>query len=173
MLQQQTQLGHVVGKIGNNNIRANQLQLSWGNGANTPSDGHDTNEGQKPVRILTPDAAIIVIFCSRSGSTKLLASQIVEQTGADVLEIILQTSYPANYQRTLHRANRERLTNRPPQLAMQVPDLSQYHRVYLGFQTWAMTMSQPMKTFLLDYSNQLTDKELAPFLTEGGYGAGD
>lgn len=176
MFQRQTQLGPVVGKIGNNEIRANQLQrkgLTWGNGANTPSDGHDTNEGQKPVRILTPDATSIVIFWSRSGSTKLLASQIAERTGADVLEITLQTPYPANYQQTLHRANRERLTNRPPKLAMQVPDLSQYHRVYLGFQTWAMTMSQPMKAFLLNYGKQLSDKELAPFLTEGGYGAGD
>lgn len=131
------------------------------------------NEGQQPVRILTPDATNIVIFWSRSGSTRLLASQIAEQTGADVFEITLQTTYPANYQRTLHRANRERLTNQSPKLAMQVPALSQYRRVYLGFQTWAMTMSQPMKAFLLDYGNQLTDKELAPFLTEGGYGTGD
>lgn len=172
----QNQLGPVVGHIDDNQIRANQLQrkgYSWGNGYNTPSDGADTNADQQPVRRLTPTAKSIIIFWSRSGSTKLLASQIAERTGADILEITLRDPYPANYQRTLHRANRERLTNRPPKLNLDLPDLSQYDTVYLGFQTWAMTMSQPMKAFLLAYGNQLTDKKIVPFLTEGGYGAGD
>lgn len=176
MFKRNFQLGKVVGDFGGNQIRANQLQrrgVDWGNGYNTPSDGQDTNEGQKPVRILTSGASSIVIFWSRSGSTKLLASQIADQTGADALEITLRHPYPANYQQTLHRANRERLTNRPPQLSMDLPDLSQYHTVFLGFQTWAMTLSQPMKSFLLTYGNQLTDKKIAPFLTEGGYGPGD
>lgn len=170
------ELGPVVGQIDDNQIRANQLErkgYSWGNGYNTPSDGANTNADQHPVRRLTATANRIIIFWSRSGSTKLLASQIADQTGADVLEITLRDPYPANYQKTLHRANRERLTNRPPKLNMNLPDLSQYSTVYLGFQTWAMTMSQPMKAFLLEYGNQLTGKKIVPFLTEGGYGAGD
>lgn len=36
-----------------------------------------------------------------------------------------------------------------------------------------MTMSQPMKAFLLDYGRQLQGKRIMPFLTEGGYGAGN
>lgn len=169
-------LGPVVGSIDGHDIQANQLQRkgwSWGNGYNTPSDGADTNAGQQPVRKLTKDAKSIVIFWSRSGSTKLLASQIAKRTGSDILEIVLDHPYPANYQQTLHRANRGRRTNQPPRLKMSLPDLSQYETVYLGYQTWAMTLSQPMKAFLLAYGQQLRNKVIAPFLTEGDYGAGD
>ena len=28
---------------------------------------------------------------------------------------------------------------------MQLPDLSQYDTIYLGYQAWAMTLSQPMR----------------------------
>jgi phosphoribosylamine--glycine ligase len=56
---------------------------------------------------------------------------------------------------------------------MQLPNLSQYDTIYLGSQTWAMTLSQPMKAFLLEYGGELSNKKIAPFLSEGGYGSGD
>lgn len=90
MMKDKNNLGPVVGSIDGHDIQANQLQRkgwSWGNGYNTPSDGADTNAGQQPVRKLTKDAKSIVIFWSRSGSTKLLASQIAKRTGSDILEI--------------------------------------------------------------------------------------
>ena len=55
-------------------------------------------------------------------------------------------TYPANYRKTLNRANCERIQNDPPELEM----LSQYDTIYLGYQTWAMTLSQPMRAFLLE-----------------------
>ena len=90
VMKDKNNLGPVVGSIDGHDIQANQLQRkgwSWGNGYNTPSDGADTNAGQQPVRKLTKDAKSIVIFWSRSGSTKLLASQIAKRTGSDILEI--------------------------------------------------------------------------------------
>lgn len=83
-----------------------------------------------------------------------MASKIARETGADILEITLKTPYPANYRKTLSRANRERIQNDPPELAMQLPDLSQYYTIYLGYQTWAMNLSQPMKAFLLQYGGK-------------------
>lgn len=169
-------LGPVVGKINGQDIRANQLQRcghDWENGYGTPSDGQDTNRDGQSVRKLTQKAKSIIIFWSRSGSTKLLASKIARKTGADILEITLKTPYPANYRQTLSRANRERIQNDPPELAMDLPDLSQYDTVYLGYHTWAMTLSQPLKAFLLQYGGQFSNKKMALFLTEGGYGTGN
>lgn len=169
-------LGPVVGQINGEDIHANQLErrgYDWENGYGTPSDGKDTNRDGQPVRKLTKDAKSIIIFWSRSGSTKLLASKIARETGADILEITLKTLYPANYRKTLSRANRERIQDAPPELAMQLPDLSQYDTIYLGYQTWAMTLSQPMKAFLLQYGGEFSNKKIAPFLSEGGYGTGD
>lgn len=169
-------LGSVVGQINGEDIRANQLErhgYDWENGYGTPSDGQDTNRDGQPVRKLTKDAKSIIIFWSRSGSTKLLASKIARETDADILEITLRNPYPANYRKTLSRANRERIQNDPPELGMQLPDLSQYDTIYLGYQTWAMTLSQPMKAFLLEYGGEFSNKKIAPFLSEGGYGSGD
>lgn len=169
-------LGSVVGQINGEDIRANQLErhgYDWENGYGTPSDGQDTNRDGQPVRKLTKDAKSIIIFWSRSGSTKLLASKIARETDADILEITLRNPYPANYRKTLSRANRERIQNDPPELGMQLPDLSQYDTIYLGYQTWAMTLSQPMKASLLEYGGEFSNKEIAPFLSEGGYGSGD
>ena len=162
-------LGPVVGQINGEDIRANQLErrgYDWENGYGTPSDG-------QPVKKLTKDAKSIIIFWSRSGSTKLLASKIARETGTDILEITLRNPYPANYRKTLNRANCERIQNDSPELEMQLPDLSQYDTIYLGYQTWAMTLSQPMRAFLLEYGGEFSNKEITPFPSEGGYGSGD
>lgn len=175
-MNKQSNLGPVVGQLAGTDIYANQLQRKnsgWGGGKYTPSDGQDTNRAQPPVRKLTPTAKSIVIYWSRSGSTELLASKLVAATDSDVLEITLAQPYPADYMQTLDRANFERESNTPPELQLRLPDLSQYETVYLGFQTWAMTLSQPMKAFLTDFGDALAGKKVAPFETEGGYGSGE
>ncbi|GHV99392.1 flavodoxin [Lactobacillus nasalidis] len=174
--QEASSLGPVVGKIANQEIRANQLLRrgsKWAGGYGTPSDGDDTNKGSQPVRVHTKNAKSLIIYWSRSGSTELLASKLADKLDADIYEVRLQNPYPANYQKTLARANRERETGNPPAVVKDMWSLSQYDTVYFGFQTWAMTLSQPMQGFLKAYGQEFTDKKLAPFETEGGYGQGD
>lgn len=157
-------------------IEAPQLARNnqqWRNGYGTTSDGQDTNRQNQPTRQLTEDAKSIIIYFSRSGSTELLASKIAQQTNADILEIVVQEPYASNYQQTLSRANSEREAEDYPELNMQVPDLSQYQTVYLGYPIWAMTLSHPMTAFLTTYGEQLGNKQVAPFMTQGGYGQGD
>ncbi|AVK62524.1 flavodoxin [Lactobacillus sp. CBA3605] len=163
-------------KIAGQPIAAYQLGKSasgWRNGYGTQSDNQDTNSKNQPTRRLTKAAKSIVIYFSRSGSTELLASKIAKQTDADLLEIVVSKPYPGNYQKTLARANSERESQDFPELHMQVPSLKQYDTVYLGYPIWAMTLSHPMTAFLIKNGNQLTDKKIAPFMTEGGYGQGD
>lgn len=146
---------------------------AWRHGAGTSSDGMDTNASNQPTRRLTKQARSIIIYFSRSGSTELLANQIAKETQADILEIVVKEPYDSNYQQTLARANSERETANYPELNMQAPDLSQYQTVYLGYPVWAMTLSHPMTAFLIQYGSQLQHKQIAPFMTEGGYGQGD
>ena len=171
------ELGPVVGQINNQDIRANQLlrrnSSIWEGGRYTPSDGDDTNRDSGAIRKLTDSAKSIVIYWSRSGSTELLASKIANVTNSDILEITLKEPYPTDYMETRSRANFERENNLPPELDMQLPDLSQYETVFLGYQTWAMTLSQPMKSFLLSYGSKLSGKRIVPFETQGGFGSGD
>lgn len=170
-------LGPIVGYFMDKEIRANQLKRkddNWDQGYGTPSDGFDTNKDSNPVRKLTKTAKEIIIYWSRSGSTELLASKIYNNLlDADVFQIQLETPYPANYLRTLDRAEDERLSENHPRVVEDLPDLSQYDRIYLGFQTWAMTLSQPLQGFLSQYGQEFKNKTILPFETEGSYGAGN
>ncbi|MBA1394297.1 flavodoxin, partial [Lactobacillus sp. XV13L] len=60
-----------------------------------------------------------------------------------------------------------------PLLKMKMPNLDQYQTIYLGYPVWAMTLSHPMTAFLNTYGSKLHQKTIAPFMTQGGYGAGD
>lgn len=163
-------------QIAGHPIVAPQLGVSgfrWRHGYGFDSDGHDTNAKYAPTRVLTKDAKAIIIYFSRTGSTELLAAKIAEQTGADLLEITVRDPYPAQYLATLHRANYERENRDYPELNLQLPDLSQYDTVYLGYPIWAMTLSHPMTAFLLTYGDALAGKRVIPFMTQGGYGQGD
>lgn len=166
----------VSNQIAGQPIQAPQLGKSepqWRNGYGTVSDGQDTNSQNQPTRKLTKTATSSIIYFSRSGSTELFASKIAQQTAADILELVVQAPYAGNYQRTLARANSERENQVYPELNLQVPDLSQYKTVYLGYPILAMTLAHPMTAFLDTYGSRLTNKQIAPFMTEGGYGPGD
>lgn len=161
-------LGPRVGKIAGKSIYAPQLLkrgFDW--------DGNDTNGNGQPIRHLTENSDQLLIFWSRSGSTKLLASKIVDRIHPDIYQIQLENPYPAEYFETLDRANWERENVRPPKIIEDGLNLDQYKTIFVGFQTWAMTLSQPWQSFLRAYGNQFTNKMIMPFETEGGYGEGN
>lgn len=166
----------VTETIAGHEIVAPQLgrsAMQWRHGYGTDSDGQDTNSKYEPTRVLTPTAKSIIIYFSRSGSTELLAAKLANRTGADILEIVVKDPYPGRYLSTLSRANRERETDDYPELAMDIPDLSQYETVFLGYPIWAMTLSHPMVSFLSEYGSLLNNKRIIPFMSQGSYGQGD
>lgn len=143
----------------------------YGRGAK--SDGQDTNAKVKPAKKITQTSQAIIIYFSRSGNTENLANAIEHKTNADLLELELVTPYPANYDKTLARANQERESQTYPAIKTKIPDLSQYKTIYLGYQTWDMTLSNPMTSFLEANGRKLTSKHIFPFSTNAGYGEGD
>ncbi len=171
-----TDLGPVVADFLGKKVRANQLlrknNFKWEGGRYTVSDGADTNSKSKPLKKFTPREKQIIIFWSRSGSTEFLASKIENLTHADVYQIALQNPYPSNYLASRSRANQERATGHSPAIIQDLPDLSQYQQIYFGFQTWAMELSEPVKSFLKVYGKRFSNKQILPFETQGGFGIG-
>lgn len=143
----------------------------YGRGAK--SDGQDTNNNEAPTRILTEDADAIVIYFSRSGNTENLVKMIQKQKTTDVLELTISEPYPEDYDETVARANKEREDEDFPEINTEIPDLSQYERVYLGYQTWAMSLSHPIISFLENYGERLDGKIIYPFSSNAGYGEGN
>lgn len=164
-----------LGAMDASRISAPQVGLSdseWNQSRGTVSDGKDTNSENAPTRILTEDAKSLIVYFSRSGSTELLASKVQARTGADVIELVVADNYSSDYGETVQRANGERQHEDDPALNVDIPDLSQYDTIYLGYPIWGMTLAEPMASFVEEYSDQLAGKTLVPFSTNGSYGVG-
>jgi flavodoxin len=143
----------------------------YGRGAE--SDGEDTNAQEAPTRMISDDAKSIIIYFSRSGNTQNLARMIYNEIGGDMLELTVTDPYPSDYRQAVERAHEERDNQEYPEIDTDIPDLSQYDTVYLGYQTWAMTLSNPMISFLMGHGSDFSGKTIYPFSTNAGYGEGD
>lgn len=170
-----SQTSQPSGAMDASRIQAPQVGLSdseWNQSRGTVSDGKDTNSENAPTRILTADAKSLIVYFSRSGSTELLASKVQARTGADVIELVPAENYSSDYGQTVQRANGERQREDAPALNVEIPDLSQYDTIYLGYPIWGMTLAEPMASFVEQYGDQLAGKTLVPFSTNGSYGVG-
>lgn len=112
----------------------------------------------------------LVAYFSRSGNTRVIASQIHRARGADLFEIEPATSYPEDYEQTVEQARRERDRRYEPPLRATVADIARYDTVFLGFPVWGETAPPVIRSFLSRHD--LAGKTLIPFITHGGYGLG-
>ncbi len=112
----------------------------------------------------------LVAYFSHSGHTRALAGVIQKDTGADIFEIRPAEPYPADYNGTVARFQRERAGNIRPALAEEGPDLSGYDVVFIGYPNWGSDMPPVVKTYLS--SHDFSGKTVVPFCTNGGGGWG-
>lgn len=112
---------------------------------------------------------VLVIFFSRSGTTRLLAEHIVRAAGADLEELReprsrrgllgwLRSAYEGKYRRS----------TKPLPLTH---DPRGYDIVFLGSPTWIGSLASPVRGFLEEYGHSLPS--VAPFATCGIGGATD
>ena len=114
---------------------------------------------------------LAVAYFSRSGNTRVIAGQIRRALGADLFEIHTAVPYPDDYEETVEQARRERDSGYKPALQAQIPNMSAYQTLFLGFPIWEQTMPPVMRSFLSVHD--LSGKILVPFITHGGYGIGN
>lgn len=115
------------------------------------------------------EGKILLAYYSFSGNTKSVAEIIKEKLDCDVFEIETFKDYPANYNDLVKLAKQEQENNINPELKQHVENISEYDVIYLGTPVWWYTMSNPMKTFMLE--NDMSGKIVKPFCTHGGGGS--
>lgn len=106
-------------------------------------------------------AKAIIIYFSRTGTTKGLAEAAAAATGADLLELTLKDPYADDYSAMTGIARSERANNARREIAAAIPDLSGYDVVVIGSPYWWGGLSIPMRTFLMDHP--LAGKRVLPF----------
>jgi flavodoxin len=112
-------------------------------------------------------STILVVFYSRSGTTRMIAEALSEALKCDLEEIT--ESKPRSgflgYIRSLLEARRKR----PSTITPQKHDVSSYDLVVIGTPVWAWSLSSPVRAYLMATASQLP--EVAFFCTLGARGS--
>lgn len=129
-----------------------------------------------PQETVTDDenANTLVVYFSATGSTKAVAGYIVNTLNADSYEIIpeqVYTSEDLNWTESSSRVNAEHEDpNFRPAIIGELPDLSNYNTIFIGYPIWWGEAPNILRTFMesLDFSN----KTIIPFCTSLSSGFG-
>ncbi len=113
-------------------------------------------------------ASILVSNGTALGNMQFMAQLIQRETGADLYRIVEQTPYPLDHQPLIEQAQQEQRNNERPAIVGELPDLSGYDVIYLGYPNWWGDMPMILYTFL--DSVDLSGKTVIPFCVHGGNG---
>lgn len=114
----------------------------------------------------TENGGVIVVYFSRTGHTKPLAEYIKDELNADLYEIEAKIPYTDDDIKyyTDCRADREQKDpSARPEIAGELPDLSKYDTVFLGYPIWHGQAPKIIYTFL--ESVDVSGKTVIPFCT--------
>lgn len=101
----------------------------------------------------------------------MLAGALSRQLGAPNFELRPRDPWPEDYEQMVAWASRLRESGAVPPLAAPLPDLTGTGEIYLGFPIWGMDLPAVTASFLR--GQDLRGRTVRPFVTHGGYGAGE
>ena len=101
------------------------------------------------------------------GNTAKVAKEIAAQTGAELIEVKPAKAYPDGYDACCDVALAEQEENARPEL-VEIPDLSAYDTIYLGYPIWWGDL--PMFMYTLLENGDFAGKSIYPFCTHEGSG---
>ncbi|BEU88246.1 flavodoxin [Selenomonas sp. TAMA-11512] len=104
------------------------------------------------------------------GNTEILAERIAEDLGADIYKIEPEKPYPKDYKEATDVAKEEKAKNARPAVKGEIPDLSGYDVIFLGYPIWWGDLPMTVYTFLEHES--FRGKIIVPFCTHEGSGIG-
>lgn len=113
---------------------------------------------------------VLIVYLSRTGNTEAIAEIIREEVDGEMVELMLETPYPEDYNAIVAQVDRENERGYLPPLKTKIENIQKYDTLFVGFPTWDMQLPPPMKSFLNEYD--LSGKTVIPFNTHGGYGVG-
>lgn len=107
----------------------------------------------------------LVIYYSRTGTTRRIAEQVASNTNADIYEITLAEALPNDMYAVAELATNHYETNHLPALN-KLPVIDQYDTILIGGPVWSGKLATPIASLLqsVDFSN----KNVAAFCTSTG-----
>ena len=75
---------------------------------------------------------VLVVYFSRTGTTKTVAKKIKKMTGGTMFRIQTKKKYPSNYDKMLNTAQKEQDENARPALKKKVKSMKKYDIILIG-----------------------------------------
>ncbi len=139
------------------------------------TSGDESSKAQESIKDKSGSGKdTLVVYFSATGTTKGVAEKIAQVTDADIYEIVPQEKYTSqdlNWHDDKSRTTIEMNdANARPKIAGDLPDISGYKKVYIGYPIWWGDAPRIMSTFV--ESVKLDGKTVIPFCTSGGSSIG-
>ncbi|MBR6089743.1 MAG: hypothetical protein IKP86_07405 [Anaerolineaceae bacterium] len=112
-----------------------------------------------------------IVYYSMSGNCEFTAKKIAERTGADLIRLEPEKTYPDSGFRKFFWAGKSAVMGETPALKPYEFDASKYDRIIFGFPVWASNPTPPIRTFIRDNGSAIRGKKLAAFTCYSGGGA--
>lgn len=113
---------------------------------------------------------VLVVYFSRTGTTKTVAKKIKKMTGGTMFQIQTKKKYPSNYDKMLDTAQKEQDEDVRPALKKKMKSIKKYDLILIGYPIW--WGDAPMAVYSFLESHDLSGKTIIPFCTSGGTGIG-
>jgi len=110
----------------------------------------------------TDSSDTLIVYYSYTGTTRRVAEHLQNLTGGTLYELTLTEPYTGSSNDVSDRVFAER-DNGMPELAGELPDLSQYSRILIGTPVWNDSMANPVLSYL--QQTDFNGKTVAPFWT--------
>lgn len=108
----------------------------------------------------------IVIFYSFEGDTKMIAENIAQAIGADILELKPKQDLKSKGFMKYVWGGKAAMTHEQPELLPLDKDINSYDILFIGTPVWAWTYAPALNTFFS--AHLLLDKKIALFCCHGG-----
>ena len=111
----------------------------------------------------------VIVYYSLEGNTDYTAKKIAEITGADILRIYPQKTYPDKGFKKFIYGGKSAIMAETPKLEEYSFNSGDYESVIFGFPIWASNIAPPIRTFIKE--NNLSGKHISAFACQSGSGA--
>ena len=79
---------------------------------------------------------VLVVYFSRTGTTKTVAKKIKKMTGGTMFQIQTKKKYPSDYDKMLDTAQKEQNEKARPVLKKKVKSMKKYDVIVIGYPIW-------------------------------------
>lgn len=139
------------------------------NGFSTSAEAATKKEAKQSTK-QSKEKKVLVVYFSRTGTTKTVAKKIKKMTGGTMFRIQTKKKYPSNYDKMLDTAQKEQDEKARPALKKKVKSIKKYDFFIIGYPLW--WGDAPMAVYSFLESHNLSGKTIIPFCTSGGTGIG-